>query len=120
VSSEILYQALVVRRGAGGGFWGTPFHCEKPIPVMLQHGDAVSLCEFIGFPRMAVVRYEIDVDTRRKVAVSDVVLDVLGVPANTDPRKFQPLGRTDHKGLRYWAHPGVSSSIVFPNLKEAP
>jgi len=119
VATEAMYQAMVVRRSMGGGLRGVPYYNAKMIPVMLQHGDAVMMCEFIGFPRMAVVRYEINIDTRRKVPGSDLVLDVLGVKADADPGEFNQLGRTDNKGLRYWTQPGVIGSIVWPNLKEA-
>ena len=119
MTNEMIYQPMLLLR-ADKGFRGTEIYFDKLLPVMLCRGDAVAMCEFIGFPRMAVVRYEIDVDTRRKVPGSDVVLDVVGVSVKADlePGELSQLGRTDDKGLRYWTQPGVTGSIVFPNVKE--
>jgi len=121
MSNEMIYQPMVILKAGTGDLRGVSYYYERVIPVMLQRGDAVSLCEYIKFPLMAVVRYEIDVDTRRKVEGSDVVLDVVGVDvkADMDPGELSLLGRTDDKGLRYWTQPGVSGSIVFPNVKES-
>jgi len=121
MSNEMIYQPMVILKARTGDFRGVAIYYERIIPVMLCRGDAVAMCEWINFPTMAVVRYEIDVDTRRKVEGSDVVLDVVGVDvkANLDPGELSLLGRTDDKGLRYWTQPGVSGSIVFPNVKEA-
>ena len=114
--SETMYQAMLLRRNsAGSGFRGTDVYYEKLIPTMLNRSDAVQLAGFIAFPRMAVVKYELACDTRRKVPGSDVVTDVIGRIESMS--EVSDLGAIDWKGTRIWAKHG--EGVTFPNVKEA-
>lgn len=93
------------------------FYFEKMIPTMLNRGDALELAKFIDFPRMAVVRWNWDSETRRKRPGSEVVVDVIGRIDSLSA--LSELGDVTAKSLRLWPFPAKSGSETFPNVKGA-
>lgn len=118
MASEYLYQPVILRRKAeDDGYRGSSYAVEgaaKPIPWMHDREDAVKLARFLG-PPSAVVRWTRDLDSRLIDNLSAVVVDVIGVQADTPPTDFNSMGRVDHKSLTYWPPEG---DPVYPNIKE--
>jgi len=115
--TEHMYQVvLLLRKPESRGFRATEVYYGKMIPTMQCRGDTLELAKFIDYPRMAVVRWAWDHDTRRKVEDSAVVVDVIG--RIDDLSELSDLGDVTWKGLRLWPFPARSGIVTFPNVEE--
>ena len=130
MATEYLYQPLILHGAMKGvatwdalsasyrtELWASEYYCGKRIPAMNDRGDAVKMLEFVALPRGIVKRISVDVDTRRTMA--EDIVDIVGIEANVPPSWFKEMGGIESRDLRVWTRPGDSTSIIFPNAKEA-
>jgi len=123
MATETMYQAAFVRYlpTAWELFYATHYWMDRKIPAMHHRGDAVLLLEFLlkDLPlRGVVLRFEVDLDSRRKVVDTVKVVDIVNVPHDTPLAEFAWFGDLDARDLRVWSRTGDPTSIKFPNVKE--